>query len=236
MGWPIGIEGAVKAYGELSLTDLSPAQSFTEPITVAQAKDFLYVVNTNQDAQIAAFITAARAVAEVEQHTDLIPKQYDLNLDLLMGYDSVAGAAYPLRFNSIYNLGAGYEINLRFPLKSVDLFQYTDSSGATTSLVEGTDYIVDKRRALVIPPWGKIWPFFQPQPTSAVLLRFTSGYSSTHPFWSNNGQMVIQGMKLLIAAWHENRVPFDPTLRGQVAEYPFAITQMLGYGARPRAH
>jgi hypothetical protein len=228
----------MKAYGERRLTNLSPAQSFTEPLTVADVKTFLRINYAVEDSLLATMITAARVVAEIEQHVDLVAKQYDLNLDLLLGYDSIAGAAYPLRFNSIYNLGAGYEIYLAYPLISVDLFEYTDNLGNVTVLNPGinADYIVDTARALVIPPWGKIWPFFQPQPTSAVLVRYTSGYTNAHPFWQNNGKGVLMGMMMLIAAWFQNRVPFDPALRGNVAEYPYAVTQMLGYGARPRAH
>lgn len=228
----------MKAYGELQLTDSSPAQNFVEPLTVQQVKDFLRISNTAEDGMIPTFITAARVAAEGEQHIDLIPKQWDLHLDLLLGYDSIAGAAYPLRFNSIYNFGVGYEIYTRFPLTSVDLFEYTDSTETTTPLVEGVngDYLVDTNRGLVIPPWGKVWPFFTPRPTSSVLLRFTSGYRASHPYWSNNGAMVLMGMKLLIAGWFENRIPFDPSLRGSVEEYPYTISYLLGYGARPRVH
>lgn len=224
----------MKAYGELQLTAASPPQTFAEPLTVDQVKQFLRISQTEEDDLFATFITAARSVAEIAQGVDLIPKQYDLSLDLLVGDDYVAGSSYPIRQN-IYSL-VGDDIRLRYPLRSVDLFQYTDSLNVTTTLTENTDYLVDKNRAVVTPPFGKLWSFFAPRPTSAVLIRFTSGYSSTHPFWSNNGQMVLMGMRMLIAGWSENRIPFDGALRGQVSEYPYTITDLLGYGARPRVH
>ena len=229
----------MRAYGAIELTESSPPHVFEETLSLSEARAFLNIAeesptNQAQDLMLGGFITAARDQAEILQGRDLIPKQYDLYLDLLLGFDAIAGAAYPLRFNSIYNFGVGYEIELRSPLQSVDLFQYTDSSGSVTTLAENTDYILDKARSLVTPPWGKMWPFFNPQPTSAVLLRFTAGYPSTHPFWSNAGQRIIVGMKMLIAAWYENRIPFEMGRR--MVEFPYAVSDLLSYGARPRVH
>ncbi len=228
----------MKAYGVLELTEASPAQTFVEPLTLAQVRTFLKITETSpaddaQDELLNSFITAAREVAEIHQVRDLIRKQYDLHLDLLLGYNAVDGAAYPQRNNSIYNFGIGYEIKLREPLQSVDLFQYTDSDGAVTTLVEGTDYILDKNRSLVLPPFGQLWPFFSPHPSSAVLIRFTSGYSSTHPFWKNAGQRILQGMRLLIAGWHDGRLPWGGS---EAKEYPYAVTSLLDFGARRKVH
>lgn len=223
----------MKTYGELTLTDSSPAQVFTEPMTVDDVKTFLRISNDLEDGMIAGMISAARESAEILQNRDLIVKQYDLSLDLLLGYDAFAGAANPLRFNSVYNFGPGYEITLRSPLRSVDLFQYTDNTNLTTTMVENTDYIVDKRRHLVTPPWGQVWPFFIPRPSSAVLIRFTSGMLPANPFWKDAGTRVLQGMKFLIAGWYENRIPYGDR-RGQIDEYPWTITDLLSYGHRPR--
>lgn len=225
----------MKAYGSLELTDASPPQAFYEPIALADIRTWLGIANEQDDAQdalLSSLITAARETAEILQNRDLIQKQYDMHLDLLLGYDALQGAAYPLRSQYLYNLGVGYEIPLREPLQSVELFQYTDNLGATTTLAEGIDYLVDPSRHWVIPPFNQLWPFFAPQPSSAVLIRFTSGYSATHPFWQNAGQRLIQGMRMLIAAWHEGRLPFQDIRN--VAEVPYAVTTLLSYGARPR--
>jgi hypothetical protein len=226
----------MKAYGALELTQSSPPQSFTEPLTLAEAKAFLRIpdyspADTDQDALLLGLIAAAREMAEVAQNRDLVVKQYDLCLDLLLGHDAIAGAAYPLRYNSIYNFGVGYDIPLRHPLRTVDLFQHHDRDGSTTALAEGADYLVDLNRSLVCPPWGKVWPFFTPWPTSSVLIRFTSGYSPDHPFWLDAGQRIKLGMKMLIAQWHEGRIP---VVQGSHQELPYAVTALLGTGARPR--
>ena len=222
----------MKAYGAIELTQANPPQSFEEPVTIAEMKDWLRYADptdTSQDMLLYGLITAAREIAEVMQGKDLVLKQYDLHLDLLLGHDAVAGAAYPLRFNSIYNFGVGYDIPLRHPLYSVDLFRTTDQNGVATTLAENTDYKVDKNRSLVCPPFGKIWPFYTPDVTSSVLIRFTSGYASSHPFWANDGQRVITGIKLLVTQWFEGRLPM-----GQ--ELPAGVMSLLQLGARPRAY
>jgi uncharacterized phiE125 gp8 family phage protein len=70
----------MKAYGTLELTNASPAQSFVEPLTLAQAKAFLRITDTSpadadQDAMLSGFIMAARETAEILQGRDLIAKQ-----------------------------------------------------------------------------------------------------------------------------------------------------------------
>lgn len=231
----------MKAYGELTLTECSPPQSFVEPVTPAQARSFLNIseqspADPQEDALLSMYITAARMEAERLQNRELVVKQYDLTLDLLLGHDAIAGAAYPLRWNSIYNFGVGYEIELRFPLISVDLFQHHDKDGSLVTMTEGddADYIVDLKRGLVAPPWGKVWPFYTPYPSSSVLIRYTCGYVPGHEWWASSGQRVIIGMLFLVSQWFNQRLPFEP---GRVSqEFPNTVQDMLSAGARPRVH
>lgn len=228
----------MKAYGTLDLTNASPAQIFVEPLTLAQAKAFLRITDTSpadaeQDAMLSGFIMAARETAEILQGRDLIAKQYDLSLDLMLGHDSLSNSGCLDQSRAIYDLGTGYGIELRQPLQSVDLFRYRDSSGSFTPLTEGTDYIVDLARGIVMPPYNQSWPSFDHWPTSAILIRFTAGYPSTHPFWLDAGQRLIVGMKMLIEMWFDERLPF---VQGAVQELPFAVSALLGFGARNRVY
>jgi uncharacterized phiE125 gp8 family phage protein len=163
---------------------------------------------------LTSLIVAAREQAEILQGRDLIRKQFDLCLDYW--------------FN--------YRIELRDPLASVDLFQYKDSSGAVTVMTENTDFIVDTSRhpGFVSPPYNKTWPTFATWPSSAILIRFTSGYASGSPFWSDAGARVKNGMKLLINNWYHNRLPFEKGMDA-TAEYPYAVTACLSYGSLVRA-
>jgi hypothetical protein len=223
----------MKPYGIMELTQASPAQSFVEPLSVDQLMDYLRITaddlsSGSQTMMLEGLIAAARQIAEVRQGRDLITKQWDLTLDLLYGYDAIAGAAYPLQNNGVFNLGMGFEIPLRVPLQSVDLFQYTDYQGNITTLVEDTDYLVDTRRGYVVPPYGKLWPFFTPQPSSSVLIRFKSGYAAGHPWWGNDGQRIMVAMMMLCSLWYEDRMPISA---GAMQELPYSISALLDMGS-----
>jgi hypothetical protein len=228
----------MKTYGELSLSVTSPEQQFQEPLDLMDLKTFLKLdpEDESEDAMLDSFITMARSIAEIEQGKDLIEKEYDYHLDFLVG-DDLYGAVFPIRYAaSIFNFGVDAGIQLRYPLNSVDLFTITDLNGAVTTLTQGynADYRVDLNRARVLPPWGKIWPFYTPDVSSSVLIRFNSGYSSMHPFWRNQGATVMQGMRLLISDLYENRVP--PESRYSPQGIPQYVLNLLRYGARPHVH
>ncbi len=195
---------------ELRLTSTSPAQTFTEPVTRAEAEKFLELpvlspVDAARDTLIDSMIVAAREEAEKLQNRDLVQKQWDLRLD---------------RFPHA-------EIELRPELLTVDLVQYKDSAGDTTALTETTEYVVDahKQPGIIIPAYGTSWPSFTPWPSGAVLIRFTSGLSSVP-------DILKHGMKLLVSSWYSGRLPFEPA--GTIAEYPYSVTSCLRYKANRR--
>lgn len=201
--------------GNLRLIAASPASPYIEVFTVGEVEHFLGLAalspaDDERDALLESLIVAAREFAESLQGRDLVEKQYEKTLD---SFEST-------------------EILLRDPLLTVDLVEYRDSDGDWTPLVENTDYIVDtaKQPGLIRPPYAGSWPSFTAWPTSAVLIRFTSGYATDDPFWSDAGQRVLIGMKLLIADWYSNRLP-----RALSAEdIPAAIKSLLSHGAVPR--
>lgn len=184
----------MNSYGTLQLLDASPAGDFVEPLTLAEVKKYLELPDRSpsepeEDDMVEGMIAAAREEAETQQGRDLVEKQYDLHLDC---------------FRSP-------EIELRPNLQTVDLFQYRDSDGDYTTMVEGTDYIVDtaKQPGVVMPPYGESWPSFTPWPSSAVTIRFTCGFAPDAKFWSDSGARIKIGMKMLISEWFNNRLPMS---------------------------
>ena len=211
--------GVLAPYGTLNLTDASPPQSFVEPCTLDEMKSYLKVplrspTDTEEDDFISSMITAAREQAELLQGRDIVKKQWDLAFDYW----------------------TAYRIETRAPLVSVDLMQYIDSDGRTTVMNPDTDYLVDKAKqpGLVYPPYNGTWPTYTPQPSSSILIRFTSGYDPSHPWWQGAGQRIKLGMKLLISAWYNNRMPFEKGVDA-TSEYPYAVTSCLTYGSLVRA-
>lgn len=214
-----GLYGALDRFGSLSLTESSPAQSWTEPLALDLVKDYLKVpqrspADSFEDMQISTFIAAARYQAEILQGRDLVPKQFDLTFDY-----------WP-----------SFRIRLRDPLQSVDLIQTKNNNGATTDLVANTDYIVDttKHPGIITPPYNGTWPAFSLWPSSSILIRFTSGYSASDVYWNGPGILVKNGMLLLISAWYNNHLPFEKGV-GAADEYPYAVSSCLGFGALERA-
>jgi uncharacterized phiE125 gp8 family phage protein len=211
--------GILSPYGTLRLTESSPPQSLVEPCTVKEIRSYLKIperlpADTDEDLFLGSLISAAREQAEILQGRDIVQKQWDLSFDYW----------------------TSYRIETRAPLQTVDLVQYTNSDGNLIVLNPLTDYMIDnaKEPGIIYPPYNGTWPTFTPQPSSAILLRFTSGYPATHPWWYGSGQRIKNGMKLLISAWYNNRMPFEKGLSA-AAEYPYAVSSCLSYGSMVRA-
>lgn len=192
----------------LELTVTSPVQTFTEPISLTQVKEYLKIgepspIDSAFDTELSNLIEAAREQAEVFQGRDLVAKQWDLTMD-----------CFPR-----------CQIELRRPLVSVDLVRYRDSSGAYTTLVEGTDYVVDLAHGWITPVYGGQWPIGSLWPSGAVLVRFTAGVVARVPM------LVTLGMLMLIADWFNNRLPFGVG-SDIAATYPLRLRAALGYGAK----
>lgn len=202
-----------RTYGSLQLTESSPVQSWAEPLSLAEVQSFLKIparspVDSAEDALLTELIHAARETAEIFQGRDLVRKQYDLSLDY-----------WPCP-----------DIELRTPLVSVDLLKYRDSNGNYTTLTGGTDYAVDLARGVVSAPYGTYFPNFTAWPSSAILIRFTSGLLPNSVFWIDAGARLKIGMRLLISDWYNERLPRDTA----VEDYPAYLKAVLSAGGRMR--
>ena len=207
--------GELSSYGTLELTVSSPPQRFREPLEVLEVATYLNLppstfTDLEKNAELRAMIIAAREQAEILQGRDLVPKQWDLALDY-----------FPTC------------VELRTPLLSVDLVSYRNSDGSLVTLAESTDYMFDTSKGLLQPAYGKTWPSFTAWPSSAVLVRFTSGYALDSPFWLDAGERIKVGMRMLVSAWFTNKMPFAIGM-GLAHEMPFAVTHLLSSGAVPR--
>jgi len=146
----------MRNYGVLKLTNTSPAQTFIEPMTLGDAKEFLRVDGDHSDTLITGFIRAAREAAEKHQGRDLVRKQYDLTLDSWPG-----------------------ELELRDNLESVDLIQWRDAAGVISPV---TEYVVDYARGVLTPPLGQMWPISAAlYPSGSILVRYTVAGMSQIP-------------------------------------------------------
>lgn len=195
----------MKTYGILKLTETSPAQSPAEPITLEDAKQFVKFIESSpadqaEELLLETLITAARETAEIMQGRDLVEKQWDLTIDAFMAQ----------------------EITLREHLKTVDLVTYKDSAGATVTMAEGTDFIVDLVRGMIMPPYNETWPTFDPWPSSAITIRFTCAPPSIPSH-------IMTGMQMLIAHWYEHREAVN--IGNITTELPWGASVLLNLGS-----
>lgn len=130
----------------------------TEPVTLAEAKLHLRVDHADEDALIAALISAAREQAEHRCGRSCIDQQWTLKLD-----------AFPSA------------IRLYYPrVTSVTSISYIDPQGVTQTLAP-QDYVLDNASeyvAWVVPAAGAAWPDTAPDRVNAVTVVYRAGESS----------------------------------------------------------
>lgn len=155
-----------------------------EPISVAQAKDYLRVDGAAHDADINRLVKAARQRFENETGRALAPQSWDWMLD---GFDTEAFERVP-----------------RPALISVDSIGYIDETGATRTLAPSV-YRVDrtnqrKDRGRITLAYGQTWPGLRGI-ASQVTVRFSAGYSGVNALPAD----IVEALLLMIGHWFENR-------------------------------
>lgn len=153
-----------------------------EPITLAEAKAHLRVVDSDDDAYIAALITAATGNAEAWLGRALVDQTWDYTLDEFPDDD-----------------GGIIEIP-KPPLISVATVAYSDTSGAET-VIAPSDYSVD---AITQP--GRLKPVADWPDAAGVRVRFRAGYLDTNSPPNAAVPFDIRaGMMFIIANMYEHR-------------------------------
>jgi len=150
-----------------------------EPITLSEAKAWLKVDDSAEDALIESLISAARRKAE----------QYAGQLLLTQTVREYFDGFPP------------YQIELSFPANSITSVKYKDETG-TEQTVSSADYsadIVSKAPRIWINP-DKAWPTTGSYP-NAVSIEYSTGYATA----SNVPDTFKTAICLLLAFLYENR-------------------------------
>lgn len=175
------------------------ALQYPEPVSVDEAREHCRIDYDDEDALLAAYITAAREYAETVTRRTLISSTWDHTLDRFP-----AGA-----------------IQLpRPPLVEVEGVYYIDPDGETQTLDPGA-YRWDARQepGLVMPAPGYSWPATRRMP-GAVWIRYRAGYP--------NGVIpggVRVAILLMVAHWFANREAV--TIGSAPHEVPLAVDRLL---------
>ncbi len=177
-----------------------------EPLSIAEAKAFLRVDALDDDALIAALITATRQYAEVECQRALTTQSWQLLED---------------RFPECGKL-MQLDIN---PVISVTGITYLDMGGAWQTM-PSTDYVADLQSepAKIGLAFGKIWPITMPQ-IASVKVNFTAGFGPTA---ADVPQGIKQWMLMRITTLYENRSEVL-AIRGKLERMPFIDGLLDGF-------
>lgn len=182
----------------------------SEPVTLADAKTFMRVSFTDDDALITELITIAREAVEAHTERALMPQTWELRRDDFPESDLSSDPS------------SAIVIPGKAPLVSVTSIVYTSTSGSVVTLDPST-YIVDPyaepgRIGLV---FGQIWPVIIRR-VNTVVVTFTAGYADA----AHVPERLKLGIKMLVAHWYENREPVSSS--GAVAkEIPWTIQMVI---------
>lgn len=188
------------------------ADASAEPLSLADAKAFLRIENTADDAVISGLIKAARYECENIADRSFITTTWGLTLDFL----PFAGGPYV----SLYAPGSRRSSGASFgrldrddgsiaiprpPLIALQSLSYIDQGGATQTIditPEGNKVVVvagDPGR--IFAAYNTWFPFSQPRP-SAVQITYTAGYGPTA---ADVPAPFVLAISMLTAFYYETR-------------------------------
>lgn len=153
-------------------------QPTVEPVSLAIAKQHLRVDFDNDDAYIAALITAARQYVEKATNRAIFNRKMLLTLDYFPwpGWDSTTGSTAHDYFLHWYYRG----LTIRLPkpaTASVESVSYIANDGVTVVTIDPNNYTVDltSEPARIAPRPGYTWPYQQNYIPGQVQVHFTAG-------------------------------------------------------------
>lgn len=149
----------------------------SEPITVADVRAQTRNDYTEEDSLIGGgFIRAAREYVEQATRRAMMPQQLRFSMRTWPGRDYTNG------LQAYTTLAQYYRWNYfqlpKPPLVGVDSITYLDTSGVTTPMVEGPDFIVDAESepGRVYLPFGQVWPTAILQMGAPIIVTYRAGY------------------------------------------------------------
>lgn len=151
----------------------------TEPLTLAEAKQFLRIEHNDDDAVISALIVAARTQVEVAARCALIAQTWRFVRD-----------AWPTDGRLVLKRG---------PLLSVAAARVFDAEGGTI-VVDPEAFALDKASsAIAAPPWSLPAPG---RSTASVEVDVVMGFGGSA---ASVPETLRQAVRLLLAYWYDRR-------------------------------
>ena len=151
----------------------------SEPVSVSEVRAHLRIVSTAEDAQLEAFITAARMQCENELGRSLITQTWQKTIDY---FPPEIELSYP-------------------PVIAVSEVQYLDDAGVATVLAPAS-YALDNASepGWLVPAYSYDWPTTQ-DAMNAVSITYTAGYGGADDVPLGIKQWIM----MAVGSMYENR-------------------------------
>lgn len=197
------------------------ADAAVEPLSVAEARQYLRLEVNDDDALLADLITAARYVCEGLTDRSFITTTWRLTLDYLpfAAIGGIIGPALTGFPTGRRPLDDGSIMLPMPPLIGLESISYVDQGGTTRTLdvSDGSlDVIVSPGTpGRISAGYGRFFPFSRPS-IAAVEIVYTAGYG---PNAADVPKNVKTAMRLLVSHYYEHR--------STQAEVPDAVISLL---------
>ncbi|MEJ0076009.1 MAG: head-tail connector protein [Alphaproteobacteria bacterium] len=152
-----------------------------EPITLAEAKQFLRVEHDDDDDIVTALIAGSRIHVETQTRRALITQSWRLTRDV-----------WP---------ASGCLTLLPVPLKTLDAVRVYKSDGATLAL-DAAGFTLDRSNAPARLSFVHSAPPAPERPAAGIEIDITCGYGDAG---TDVPEPLRQAIRLLVAHWYENR-------------------------------
>ena len=212
----------------------SASLTFTlEPITLPEAKAHARIEYPDDDAIVAALITAARRYCETNLRSVLLTQTWTLYLDSFPS----AGGYYNRAIREIWPSLGGLPSGLGFypglipnstgvidiplpPLQSISSVNYYDFEGNFQTVAPENYNVSLGNVGRIQPQYSQVWPISRPT-IDSVQITFVCGQGDTAAVVNDNVKAAI---KLLVAGWYEQR---EHITDGSILAVPATVNWLL---------
>jgi hypothetical protein len=214
----------------MGLTLITPPAM--EPVSLDEAKDHLRVSSDDDDAYITGLVITAREMVENDTGRALLTQTWNQTFDDGWPWSRSTSSrtqrdsfGYPGGLGSVSNRGRYQIVLKRPPFQSLVGVTYIDLAGVEQTL-SPTLYKVNKLNTgewAVDQGFNAQWPIVQTQPNAGGVT-FVAGYGDSP---GSIPEPLRLSILLLCGEWYDQRSPVNVNLRGEPAELPNMVEQLV---------
>lgn len=197
----------------------------TEPVSLSDAKAFLKVDTSDEDALITALIGTARRMCEEFTKRAFITQTWELVMDVFSNYETAAEAE-PSSIGRYFPPGiteGERAIRLsRQPIQSITKIESADSTN-TFSDVSASVYTLDTDTGRILLNSGQVWPTNLRQ-YSGVRITYVAGYGNAAAVPSDIATAIL----LTVSSLYESRACGDMPEGAKAILLPYQLPEALG--------